>query len=230
MRIEDKKIFSEFIEFLVRNNAVKFGEFTLKSGRESPYFINTGVISNGFETYELGRYYAQKIKEILGDKLDGVYGPAYKGIPLAVSTSIALSKEFGVNKGWLFDRKERKIHGDKGMFVGSKFDSGSKIVIVDDVLTTGRTKIEAIDKIEKGIGADVIGIFIAVDRMEKGIKESAIDEFYDETGVRVYPLTTIKDIFDYLKITEINGVKYIDDELNSSFIHYQKKYGLNKID
>jgi len=217
---------TEFIEFLAKRGAVKFGEFTLKSGRESPYFISTGVLSTGSSTYELGRHYAKKINEIYGKDFTAVYGPAYKGIPLAVSTSIALSKEFGINRAWVFDRKEKKVHGDRGAFVGADLDHGSKVIMVDDVMTTGGTKIEAMEKIENVLKAKVAGIVISVDRQELARKKSAVAEFTEETGIPVHSLTNVKDIFSHLHNREIDGKVYVDDNIFKAYEGYMKKFGV----
>jgi orotate phosphoribosyltransferase len=217
---------AEFIEFLAKRGAVKFGEFTLKSGRESPYFISTGVLSTGASTYELGKHYARKINEAFGKDFTAVYGPAYKGIPLAVCTSIALSKEFGINKAWVFDRKEKKIHGDRGAFVGAELDDLAKVVMVDDVMTTGGTKIEAMEKIEKGLKAQVVGVIISVDRQELAQRKSAVEEFTDETGIPVHSLTNVKDIFAHLHNREIDGKTYVDDKIHKAYEEYMKKYGV----
>lgn len=214
----------EFIEFLVKNDAIRFGEFILKSGRKSPYFISTGVLSDGKLSYELGKFYAKKINSSFEDA-NGIYGPAYKGIPLAISASLAMYKEFKINLGWVFDRKEKKTHGDAGAFVGSEMDIGSKLVLVDDVMTTGKTKIEAIEKIKQGIGAEVIGIVIAVDREEIGNKKNAIEEFSNETGIRVEAIVKISEIFEYLKNKEIDGKIYVDDEIYERFLKYRKEFG-----
>jgi orotate phosphoribosyltransferase len=217
---------TEFIEFLAKSGAVKFGEFVLKSGRISPYFISTGVLSNGSASYELGKHFAKKIHDVFGSSFNAIYGPAYKGIPLAVSTSIALSKEFNLNKGWLFDRKEKKLHGDRGAFVGAELDIDSKVVMVDDVMTTGGTKIEAMEKIQKGLSAEVVGIIIAVDRQELARKKSGVEEFSEETGIPVHSLTNVKDIFTHLLNRELDGKTYVNDELFKTYSEYMKKYGI----
>ncbi len=216
---------TEFIEFLAKSGAVRFGEFTLKSGRLSPYFISTGVLSDGATSYELGKHFARKINEAYGQKIDAIYGPAYKGIPLAVSVSIALYKELGINRPWLFDRKEKKTYGDASGFVGAQIDLGAKVVIVDDVFTTGETKFEAVEKIEKIIKAEVAGIVIAVDRQEKGIKKNAIEEFTEQTGVPVHSVTTITEVFEHLKNRSIEGKTYVTERAYQSFLDYRKKYG-----
>jgi orotate phosphoribosyltransferase len=218
---------TEFIEFLAKSGAVKFGDFTLKSGRQSPFFISTGVLCDGYTSYELGKHYARKINEAYGrDGIDAIYGPAYKGIPLAVAVSIALQKDIGINKPWIFDRKEKKIHGDAGAFVGASLDRGAKVVIVDDVMTTGETKVEAIEKIEKGIGAEVVGIIIAVDRQERGRKLSAVEEFAEDYAIPIHSITTIKDVFEHLKGRNVDGKTYVDNEVYAAFVDYRKKYGV----
>lgn len=217
---------TEFIEFLARSGAVKFGDFTLKSGRQSPFFISTGVLCNGYTSYELGRHFAKKINELYKDKFTAVFGPAYKGIPLAVSVSIALFREFNINRPWVFDRKEKKTYGDASGFVGPSLDSGARYVIVDDVLTTGGTKLESVEKIKEGLKGEVIGIIIAVDRQERGIKLNATEEFTEKTGIPVHNITTIREIFDYLRNRTIDGRTYVDDSLYNEFTDYRKKYGV----
>jgi len=217
----------QFIEFLAKSGAIKFGEFTLKSGRESPYFISTGVLCDGANSYELGKHFAAKIKEIYGaDGIDAIYGPAYKGIPLAVSVSIALQKEFGINKPWIFDRKEKKVYGDASAFVGANLDRGAKVVIVDDVFTTGETKVEAKEKIEKSIGAEVVGIVIAVDRQERGVRGNAIEEFSSDYGIPVHSITNIKDVFEHLNGRNVDGMVYVENETFEAYVEYRKKYGI----
>lgn len=216
----------QFIEFLAKSGAVKFGEFVLKSGRESPYFISTGVLADGLLTYELGKYYAAKIKEQYGDNFDAVYGPAYKGIPLAVATCIALEKEHGINRPWIFDRKEKKLHGDRGAFVGGDVDEGAKVILVDDVMTTGGTKIEAIEKIKSSLKAELIGVVIAVDRVERANKKTAIEEFTEQTGIQVHSIENIKNIFEHLKSTPVDGKTYVSEKTYNKYLEYMKKYGL----
>ncbi len=215
----------EFIEFLALSGAVKFGDFTLKSGRNSPFFISTGVLSNGGLCYRLSQFYAQKIAGSLKGSFDALYGPAYKGIPLAVGVAIALYKDHNMNVPYVFDRKEKKLHGDASGFVGAELDTGSRYLILDDVLTTGQTKIEALEKIERGLQGKPSGILIAVDRMERGERKNAIEEFVDKTGVPVHSIVNIQQVFDYLRgKTLANGTVYVTEEIYKAFEQYKKKY------
>jgi len=218
---------TQFIEFLAKNNAIRFGEFILKSGRASPYFIDLGVLTNGSAITELGKHYANKINEAFKGDFDVVFGPAYKAIPLAISASMALNN-MGQDKKWLFDRKEIKLHGAdaNSLFVGSQtLDIGQKVVIVDDVMTTGGTKLDAITRLEKSLKAEVKGIVVAVDRMEIGRRRSAIEEFTEETDVPVYSITDIKSVFQHLHNRDIDGKIYVDDKIYKAYEEYMKKYG-----
>jgi orotate phosphoribosyltransferase len=217
----------EFIHLLVKRGALKFGEFTLKSGRKSPYFISTGVIADGEGTYELAKAYAKVIKERFPE-FDSIYGPAYKGIPLAVSVSVALARALKLNKTWLFDRKQEKEYGDKGVFIGDGPRDGQRIVMVDDVFTTGGTKVESINKLRRTANVEVLGVVIAVDREEKGKERNAIEEFEEEFKMPVYSVAKITEIFDYLHNRKVDGKVYVDDKIYSAFLEYMKEYGARK--
>lgn len=207
---------------------MRFGEFTLKSGRISPYFIDIGCLTSGETISELGRYYASKIHESFGNGFDVIFGPAYKAIPIAISSAIELKYLHRMDKRWLFDRKEMKLHGAdaNSVFVGSQnLDHGQRIVIVDDVLTTGGTKVEAIEKLQKALKAEVVGIVIAVDRQEIGKRKSALAEFSEETGVPVYPIIDINMSFNHLKNRPVDGKVFVNDKLFDKYKEYMAKYG-----
>lgn len=215
----------KFIEYLVRNKVLKFGDFTTKAGRKTPYFITTGALNSGKTSYELGVFLAQKIAKVYGSDFETVFGPAYKGIPLAVSTSVGLYRKAKMDKTWLFDHKEVKDHGDKGAFVGDGPRDGQKIIMVDDVFTTGGTKDEAIKKLKSVANVDIKGIVIAVDREEKGVEKNAINEFEAATGIKVHAVEKVSNIFKYLHNREIDGQVYVNDQVLAAFKEYLKQYG-----
>lgn len=190
-----------FVELLVKREALKFGDFTLKSGRKSPYFINTGCFNQGGDIARLGEAYADCVRRAFGDGVAVIFGPAYKGIPLALAASASYEKLVGRPVGWTYDRKEAKDHGDGGLFVGAPLAKGTKVVIVDDVLTAGTALRESLAKL-KPTGVDVAGAVVAVDRQEKGKGSlTAIEEIRQELGIQVAPIVTITEAADHLAAT-----------------------------
>lgn len=205
----------EFIEFLESAGVLKFGDFTAKSGRKIPYFINAGEIKTGEQIKTLGRYYAKAYFEKVGNKKTVLYGPAYKGIPIAVSVSVALADK-GLDVPFFFNRKEEKDHGEGGVFVGYKPHSGEEIVIVEDVITAGTAIRESMSILSKLEGTDVAATFVMVDRKEKGQGEkSAMAEVGEEYGFPVYSVVDVYDIIEYLEEDEKNAenVQRIKDYL-----------------
>ncbi len=204
----------EFIKFLEDAGVLKFGDFTAKSGRKIPYFINAGDIKTGEQIQKLGEFYAKAYFEKVGNKRAVLYGPAYKGIPIAVSVAVALARE-GLDVPFFFNRKEEKDHGEGGVFVGYKPQSGEDIVIVEDVVTAGTAIRESMAILSKLEGTKVAATFVMVDRKEKGqTDKSAIAEVADEYGFPVYSVVDVYDIIEYLE----------DDEANRENVERIKKY------
>ena len=194
----------DFIKFLESAGVLKFGDFTAKSGRKIPYFINAGDIKTGDQIAKLGEFYAKSYFEKVGNKRCVLYGPAYKGIPIAVSASVALSKE-GLDVPFFFNRKEEKDHGEGGVFVGYKPQAGEEIVIVEDVITAGTAIRESMEILSKLEGTKVAATFVMVDRKEKGKTEkSAMAEVAEEFGFPVYSVVDVYDIIEYLEEDESN--------------------------
>ncbi len=215
-----------FIEFLAKTGAVKFGRFELKSGRISPYFISTGMFNRGDTVSELGRFYAESIKKETGGEFDLVFGPAYKGIPISVSTAIALSA-MGMKRGFAFDRKEAKDHGERESLIGPEIKDGTRVVIVDDVITSGKSLRFSADFLSAMADVDIVSAFISVDRKEKGTDgRSAIEEIRDRCGMEVKSIVTINEIIEYLHKREIGGKVYVDDETKKRTEEYLEEYGV----
>ncbi len=209
-----------FIQFMVENEALLFGDFTLKSGRKAPYFINAGKYRTGAQIAQLGEYYAECYLDH-GVEAQTLMGPAYKGIPLAVSTAIALAKNHGVDVGFCFDRKEAKDHGEGGLFVGQTLNDGDRIAIIEDVMTSGKALREVLPKIKQEANVNVCAMIISVDRQEKGAGEkSAVQEAYDEFGVKVYSIVTMQDIIETIEDGVIGGREYLQ-----AMKEYRKQYG-----
>ena len=215
----------EFIEFMVRSGVLTFGDFTTKSGRKTPYFINTGNYKTGAQAAQLGEFYARCILENQV-RCDVLYGPAYKGIPLAVSAAIALYGNHGVNVNYCFNRKEAKDHGEGGSLVGYKPQDGQEILIVEDVITAGTSVRESLPLLASVAKVNVHGLIISVDRMERGKSElSALQEVKKEFGIQTYAIVTVRDIMQALHNKPVDGKIYIDDETYARMRAYLKEYG-----
>lgn len=203
-----------FIDFLIESKALQFGEFVTKSGRNTPFFVNLGNFNDGEKLLKLGEFYAETIADNFGKDVDVLFGPAYKGIPIAVAAAQALYRNFGTNVRYCSNRKEIKDHGDGGMFLGSKLQKGDKVVIVEDVTTAGTSVYETMEMV-KDIGVDVIGLVVSVDRMEKGKTEkSAISELSATFGLKGAPIVNMAEVVEYLsekgQLTQDN-IKKIND-------------------
>lgn len=216
----------EFIEFMVECGVLTFGDFVTKSGRKTPFFVNTGNYKSGSQLKRLGEFYAKAIKENFGDEYDVLFGPAYKGIPLTVTTSIALSNLYDIDVEYCSNRKEVKDHGDKGILLGGKLKDGDKVLIVEDVTTAGTSIYETMPIIKSQGDVSVNGLIISVDRMEKGQGEkSALKEIKEKFNFKTCAIVTMKEVIDYLYNKEINGKVLIDDNVMERINNYYKQYG-----
>lgn len=214
---------NEFVKFMADSGVLTFGDFTLKSGRKAPYFINTGNYKTGGQLLRLGGFYADCIKDN-NISCDCLFGPAYKGIPLASSAAMALADKYGIDVSYCFDRKEAKDHGEGGMFVGKQPEKGEKIVIIEDVMTSGKALRETYPKLKAAADVDITGMVITVDRMEKGLDSdiSAAEQVYRDFGIKVYSIVNINDIISAIEKGVIGGKEYLD-----RMREYRSLYGVN---
>jgi orotate phosphoribosyltransferase len=216
----------QFIEFMVRSGVLTFGDFTTKSGRKTPFFINTGNYKTGMQIAKLGEFYADCIFNHTQGNFDVLFGPAYKGIPLSVAASIALYQKYQLDKAYCFNRKEIKDHGEGGSIVGYKPKTGDKMLIIEDVITAGTSVRESIPLLKAAASVEVLGLVISVDRMERGNgKMTALQEVQEEFGIKTFAVTDIKQILHYLLNREIDGKIYIDDAMKNNIENYLALYG-----
>ena len=217
---------SEFIEFMLECNVLKFGDFTTKSGRKTPFFVNTGFYRTGTQLRKLGEYYARAINDRFGIDFDVLFGPAYKGIPLTVATTMAISEKFGKDIRYCSNRKEVKDHGDKGILLGSPLNDGDKVLIIEDVTTAGTSVGETLPIIKAQGAVDVIGLCVSVDRQERGTgTKSALKEIEETYGFKTAAIVTMSDVTEYLTTHEVGGKKYIDEALKAAIDDYYRQYG-----
>ena len=217
----------EFIEFMVASDVLKFGEFTLKSGRKSPFFMNAGAYVTGSQLMKLGEYYAKAIHDTYGLDFDVLFGPAYKGIPLTVATTIAISKLYGKDIRYCSNRKEVKDHGDTGILLGSKLKDGDKVVIIEDVTTSGKSIEETFPILKAQADVEVIGLMVSLTRMEvgKGGEKSALDEIKELYGIEANAIVSMAEVTEHLYNKEWGGRVVIDDRIKSAIDAYYEQYG-----
>ena len=217
----------EFIEFMVASDVLKFGEFTLKSGRKSPFFMNAGGYVTGSQLMKLGEYYAKAIHDTYGLDFDVLFGPAYKGIPLTVATTIAISKLYGKDIRYCSNRKEVKDHGDTGILLGSKLKDGDKVVIIEDVTTSGKSIEETFPILKAQADVEVIGLMVSLNRMEvgKGGEKSALDEIKELYGIEANAIVSMAEVTEHLYNKECGGRVVIDDRIKSAIDAYYEQYG-----
>ncbi|MCR4686153.1 MAG: orotate phosphoribosyltransferase [Lachnospiraceae bacterium] len=217
----------EFIDFMVEANVLKFGDFTLKSGRKSPFFMNAGAYVTGYQLKKLGEYYAKAIHDAYGDDWDILFGPAYKGIPLSVATTIAYSELYGKEVKYSSNRKEVKDHGDVGILLGSKMQDGDRVVIIEDVTTSGKSIEETYPIIKAQADVEVVGLMVSLNRMEKGLNtdKTALDEIAETYNIKTGAIVSMAEVCEYLYNREVNGRVVIDDEIKKAIDAYYEQYG-----
>jgi len=220
----------EFIEFMVESDVLKFGEFTLKSGRKSPFFMNAGAYVTGSQLMRLGEYYARAIHETYGDDFDVLFGPAYKGIPISVVTAVAFHNLYGKEVRYCSDRKEEKDHGaDKGSFLGSKLKDGDRVVMIEDVTTSGKSMEETVPKVRGAADVTIVGLMVSLNRMEKGLggEKSALEEIREKYGFETNAIVTMEEVVEHLYNRICQGRVVIDDTIKAAIDDYYKQYGCN---
>ena len=216
----------EFIEFMIECEVLRFGDFVTKSGRRTPFFVNTGFYRTGSQLARLGEYYARAIHDAFGMDFDLLFGPAYKGIPLSVTAAIASSRLYGADIRYCSNRKEIKDHGDKGILLGSPIKDGDRIVIIEDVTTAGTSIRETVPILKAQGDVQLTGLVVSVDRMERGTGEkSALDEISDEFGLKTTAIVNMQEVTDYLYNRSVNGRVIIDEERKRAIEAYYAEYG-----
>ncbi|SFR89109.1 orotate phosphoribosyltransferase [[Clostridium] aminophilum] len=216
----------QFIEFMVESNVLKFGDFTLKSGRKSPFFMNAGAYVTGSQLMKLGEFYAKAIHDTYGLDFDVLFGPAYKGIPLSVATAMAISRLYGKDVRYCSNRKEVKDHGDTGILLGSKLQDGDRVVIIEDVTTSGKSIEETFPIITGQAKIEVKGLIVSLNRMERGKgTKCALDEIKDLYGFPTAAIVTMKDVVGRLYNRECMGKVVIDDTMKAAIDRYYEQYG-----
>ena len=217
----------EFIVFMVECNVLRFGEFTLKSGRKSPFFMNAGLYQSGSQLSRLGEFYARAIHDKYGTDFDVLFGPAYKGIPLAVATVIAIYRLYGNEVRYCANRKEVKDHGDSGILLGSTLKDGDRVVIIEDVTTSGASMAETVPILRAQAKVNILGLMVSLDREEKGkdTEKSALLDIRERYGFDTNAIVGMHEVREYLKGREVNGKVLIDDSISKALDEYYAQYG-----
>ena len=216
----------EFIEFMIDCEVLRFGDFVTKSGRKTPFFVNTGFYRTGAQLRRLGGYYARAIKDAFGLEFDVLFGPAYKGIPLSVAASMAVSELFDKEIRYCSNRKEVKDHGDKGILLGSPLDDGDKVVIIEDVTTAGTSIAETMPILKAQAKVQPVGLVVSVDRMERGQgTKSALAEIQERYGLHTTAIVTMEEVVEHLYDRPYKGRVIIDDAMKAAIDAYYEQYG-----
>lgn len=208
----------EFIDFMLECDVLKFGDFTLKSGRQSPFFMNAGGYVTGWQLKKLGEFYAKAIHNRYGENFDVLFGPAYKGIPLAVTTAIAFSELYGKEIRYCSDRKEEKDHGaDKGSFLGTKLKDGDRVVMIEDVTTSGKSMEETVPKVRNAANVTIVGLMVSLDRHEKGKgNKTALKEVSEQYGFPTAAIVSMPEVIEYVDL---------DPQIRKRINAYYEQYG-----
>lgn len=216
----------EFIEFMVDSKVLRFGDFVTKSGRKTPFFVNTGYYCTGAQLRKLGQYYANAIAEAYGTDFDILFGPAYKGIPLSVAASMALSEFYQADIKYCANRKEMKDHGETGILLGSPLSDGDRVVMIEDVTTSGASIAETMPILKAQGKLNILGIVVSVDRMERGKTEkSTLTEIRETYGMEATAIVTMQDVVEHLYNKPYQGKIIIDDTIKTAIDEYYKQYG-----
>jgi len=217
----------EFIEFMVDSKVLKFGEFTLKSGRKSPFFMNAGLYVTGQQLTKLGEYYAKAIHDKYGDDFDVLFGPAYKGIPLSVATTMAFHRLYGKEIRYCSNRKEAKDHGDAGILLGSPIHDGDRVVVIEDVTTSGKSMEETIPIVKAQGDVTIIGLMVSLNRMEKGKGDKgALDEIKELYGFETSAIVSMAEVVEHLYNRPYKGEVIINDSIKKELDNYYEMYGV----
>ncbi|MBS6561441.1 MAG: orotate phosphoribosyltransferase [Clostridiales bacterium] len=217
----------DFIEFMIDCNVLKFGDFVTKSGRKTPFFVNTGFYRTGSQLKKLGEYYAKAINDKFGLEFDVLFGPAYKGIPLSVATSMAISEAYDKDVRYCANRKEIKDHGDTGILLGSPIKDGDRVVIIEDVTTSGKSIEETFPIIKAQGDVEILGLMVSLNRMEKGKGDkSALDEIQEKYGFKASAIVSMAEVIEHLYNREYDGKIIIDDALKAAIDTYYEIYGV----
>ena len=220
----------EFIRFMVESDVLKFGDFTLKSGRKSPFFMNAGAYVTGKMLKKLGEYYAKAIHDNFGDDFDVLFGPAYKGIPIAVTTAMAYYELYGKEVRYSSNRKEIKDHGDTGIFLGSTIRPGDRVVMIEDVTTSGKSMEETVPIVRSQENVTIVGLIVSLNRMEVGKSGTmeALTEIKETYGFDTAAIVTMKDVVECLWNKTFDGKVVIDDNIKEKIDEYYKQYGVQR--
>lgn len=221
----------DFIKFMTECNVLRFGDFTLKSGRKSPFFMNAGLYVTGSQLARLGEFYAEAIHENFGDDFDVLFGPAYKGIPLSVTTAMAYSRLYGKEIRYCSNRKEIKDHGDSGIMLGSPLQDGDRVVIIEDVTTSGKSIQETFPIITAQADIKIKGMMVSLNRLERGLEhtdKTALDELQEQYGFPAKAIVTMKDVIEMLYNKPVDGRVIIDDDIKATLDAYYREYGVSE--